>query len=278
VGLKPTYGLVSKFGVTAHAWSLDTCGPLARTVRDVALVLEVLAGHDPRDPSTSVRPVETWTAALTGDVGGIRVGVPQETFWERLDPEVESLVRTAIARLEELGAKAEPVGTPWVEHAAATNNVISWVEASVYHAAWKDRWAEYDEEMQQRALMGQVISGADYLLAQQVRREIVARARRCFDRVDVLATPTCPVPAPSIDSDTAEVGASREPVRSVMGRLTRIGSLTGFPSLAVPCGFTRSGLPVSLHLMAAPFHEATVLRLGHAYEQAAGWHKKHPRL
>lgn len=281
VGLKPTYGRVSKFGVTALSWSLDTCGPLARTVEDAALVLDVIAGHDPLDGTTSARPPEHYAAALASDgaAGGLRVGVPREHYWDRLDPEVEAATRVAIEKLAELGASIEDVSVPWVDHAFHPANLISWAEASAYHATWQERWAtEYGEEIQQRVLIGRAISATDYLLAQQARRAIVERARALYERIDVLATPTSPVTAPPIGDETVQVGREREPVRSAMGRLCRLASFSGFPAVAVPSGFTPAGLPVSLHLMAAPFRETTALKLAHAYERATDWHARRPPI
>ena len=283
VGLKPTYGRVSKFGVSVLSWSLDTCGPLARTIEDAALVLEAIAGHDPRDPTSSRRPVGRYAAGLepstsSGEaVRGLRVGVPKEGFWERLDSEVESAVRGAIGKLAELGAAVEELSIPWVEHAFAPANMISWVESAAYHRTWQDHWAhDYGEELQQRVLIGRAMSGPDYLMAQQARRAIVERTRALYDRIDLLATPTSPVPAPPIGVEQVRVGSGTEPVRSAMGRLCRLGSLSGFPAVAVPCGFTRDGLPISLHLMAAPWQERTALKVAHAYEQATDWHTRRP--
>jgi aspartyl-tRNA(Asn)/glutamyl-tRNA(Gln) amidotransferase subunit A len=279
VGLKPTYGRVSKRGVTTLSWSLDTCGPLARTVEDTAFVLEAIAGHDPRDPSTSRRPLERYTAALDGNVRGLRVGVPREHYWDPIDPEVGAAVRAAIAQLGELGAEVLEVSVPWVENAFAPANLISWVESSSYHAQWQDQWAtNYGPEIQQRVLMGRAIAGPDYVLAQRLRRALIGRARTLFDEIDVLAHPTSPCPAPLIESDTVQIGSGVEPIRSAVGRLCRLGSITGFPAIALPCGFTQASLPVSMHLMAAPFKESTVLRAGHAYEQSTEWHLRRPPL
>jgi aspartyl-tRNA(Asn)/glutamyl-tRNA(Gln) amidotransferase subunit A len=285
VGLKPTYGRVSKFGVSVLSWSLDTCGPLARTIEDAALVLEAIAGHDPRDPTSSRRPVGRYAAGLEPStssgqaIRGLRVGVPKEGFWERLDAEVESAVRGAIGKLAELGAAVEEISIPWVEHAFAPANMISWVESAAYHRTWQDRWADdYGEELQQRVLIGRAMSGPDYLMAQQARRAIVERTRALYDRIDLLATPTSPVPAPPIGAEKVQVGSGTEPVRSAMGRLCRLGSLSGFPAVAVPCGFTRDSLPISLHLMAAPWQERTAMKLAHAYEQATDWHARRPAL
>lgn len=277
VGLKPTYGRVSKFGVTVLSWSLDTCGPLARTVEDTALVLEAIAGHDPNDPTTSRRPVERYADGLDGDLRGVRVGVPREGYWERTDPEVAAAVRAAIETLAQLGAAVEEVSIPWERHAFPAANLISWVESSAYHESWKQRWArDYGPEIQQRVLMGRAISAADYLLAQQVRGAIIERVRALFERIDLLATPTCPVVAPPIADSTVEVAGQREPVHSAMGRLCRLGSASGCPVVAVPCGFSRAGLPISLHLMAGHFRERTAIRAAHAYQQATDWHRRRP--
>jgi aspartyl-tRNA(Asn)/glutamyl-tRNA(Gln) amidotransferase subunit A len=279
VGFKPTYGRVSKFGVSVLSWSLDTCGPLTRTVKDAAIVLEAIAGHDPLDPTTGRGPTERYAANLDQHVGGLRIGVPRDGFWERLDPEVETIVRAAIDQLAHLGAGVEEVSIPWVRHAFAPANLISWVESVAYHAQWQEHWAsDYGEELQQRVLIGRAISGPDYLLAQQARRAIVERTAALYERFDLLATPTCPVPAPPVEADSVQVGSDREPVRSAMGRLCRLGSLTGFPAVSVPCGFTEAGLPVGLHLMAGPWRESTALTAAHAYEQATEWHLRQPSL
>ena len=279
VGLKPTYGRVSKFGVSTLAWSLDTCGPLARSVRDAAFVLDAIAGHDPRDPTTTRRTVEHAADVFHGDITGLRIGVPREHYWDRLDPRVEHGVRRAIQQLGELGAELREISMPWVDHAFAPANLISWVESADYHATWEGRWAaDYGDELLQRCLIGRAISGPDYVLAQRVRRAIVERTRALFDEVDLLATPTCPVPAPLISEETVQVGAVHEPTRSAMGRLCRLGSFSGFPAIAVPCGFADDSLPISLHLLAGPFRERTVLKAAHAYEQATEWHLRRPAL
>jgi aspartyl-tRNA(Asn)/glutamyl-tRNA(Gln) amidotransferase subunit A len=279
VGLKPTYGRVSKYGVNTLSWSLDTCGPLARTVRDTALVLDAIAGHDPLDPSTSRREVERYSAALGGGLTGLRVGVPTEHFWDPIDPSVEANTRAAIELLAELGAELVEVSMPWVAHAFAPANIISWVESAAYHRTWKDGWATaYGPELQARVLIGSAVSGADYLLAQQARQAIVARTTELYERIDVLATPASPVGAPPIEDDQVQVGARLEPVRSAMGRLCRLGSFSGFPAIVVPSGFTTTGLPSSLHLMTAPYREALALRAAQAYEQATEWHSRRPPL
>ena len=276
-GLKPTYGRVSKYGVNTLSWSLDCCGPLARSVADTAHVLDAIAGHDPLDPSTTRRPVEAYADGLDGGLVGLRVGVPKEHFWDRLDAEVEANTRRAIDLLAELGAEVVELSVPWVEHAFAPANIISWVESAVYHRAWRESWAtDYGQELQTRLLIGSAISGADYLLAQQARREIVARTTALYEQIDLLATPTSPTVAPPIESDTVQIGGGVEPVRSAMGRLCRLGSFSGFPAVVVPSGFNRAGLPTSLHLMAAPYQEKVALRAAQAYEQATDWHTRRP--
>ena len=244
VGLKPTYGRASKFGVTTLSWSLDTVGPLARSVEDCALVLEAIAGHDPRDPSTSRRPVERYAEGLDRGIKGLRVGVPREHYWDPLDPEVEKATRAAIAKLGELGAEIVEVSIPWVEYAFAPANLISWTESANYHTRWQDRWeADYGPEIQQRCVMGRAIAAPDYLEAQRVRRAIIARAKALFEQIDVLATPTAPCPAPLIANDTVKVGWREEPVRSAMGRLCRLGSLPASPSSPSPAASPPKAFP-----------------------------------
>jgi aspartyl-tRNA(Asn)/glutamyl-tRNA(Gln) amidotransferase subunit A len=186
-------------------------------------------------------------------------------------------VRAAIARLGDLGAEVVEVSIPWVRHAFAPANLISWVESSVYHRTWRDRWeSDYGDELLQRCVIGSAISGTDYLLAQEARRAIVAKAAALMEQIDVLATPCCPIPAPPIEPEQVQVGPVVEPMRSAMGRLCRLGSFTGFPATAVPCGFSSDGLPLSMQLLAAPFQEGRLIRMAYAYEQATPWRERRP--
>ena len=208
--------------MTALSWSLDTCGPLARTVEDTAVVLETIAGADPRDPSTTRRPVERYAARLNGDVRGLRIGVPREHYWDPIDPEVASAVRASIQRLAELGASVEEVSIPWVQHAFAPANIISWVESVAYHSTWQDRWAsDYGEEMQLRMLIGRAVSGADYLRAQQ------ARTGHCRPRPGALRANR-----PARDADQPGAGPA-DLRRHRQGRLgARAGSIGDGPALS----------------------------------------------
>ncbi|MCC7107244.1 MAG: amidase [Chloroflexi bacterium] len=279
VGLKPSYGRVSKYGITTMSWSLDTAGTLTRSALDAATLLEALAGHDPLDPSTSHRPVEAYGRLVRDELRGLRIGVPREYFWEAIHPDVEANVRAAIARLGELGAQVREVSMPWIYHSMPAIHVISMVESSTYHDPWMARWAtDYGDEILDRCIMGRVFSGADYLRAQQVRKAVVRRAAELFREIDILATPNNPIAAPPISQETVEVNGQVFPTRLGLTRLTRPISVLGLPAIAVPCGFDRDGLPTSVQLVGASFADATVLRAAYHYQQITDWHTRQPPI
>jgi aspartyl-tRNA(Asn)/glutamyl-tRNA(Gln) amidotransferase subunit A len=279
VGHKPTYGLVSRRGVFPLSWSLDHAGPLARTVRDAALTLQAIAGHDPGDASSASSPVPDYGAALDGRVRGLRVGVPREYFFERASEEVEGHVRTAIRTLEGLGATIVEVSLPHVELAPTAGMTIISVEAAAVHAAWlRTRSADYGPDVRPRLQTGALFSGEDYARAQRIRALMQKEFRDAMTRADVLVMPNNAVPAPRIDQAMIPVRGREVWVMALMPSLTIPHNLTGAPALTVPCGFAASGLPVGLQIVGRPFDDATVLRVGHAYEQATDWHRRQPAI
>jgi aspartyl-tRNA(Asn)/glutamyl-tRNA(Gln) amidotransferase subunit A len=279
VGLKPTYGRVSRFGITPLAWSLDHAGPITRSVEDAALMLEAMAGPDPRDASTVRAPLEDVTARLDGDVKGLRLGVPTEFFFEGLDAEVEAAVRRAIAALEGLGATVQAVELPSARYSNSATWTIILAEASSYHRAWlRTRGAEYGADVRANLQQGEFLPATDYLQAQRVRTVMRREVRAALERVDALVAPMLAIVSPKIGQETVRVGGKERPINPVFIRLAAPFNLTGLPALAVPCGFSRAGLPIGLQLAGRPFDEATVLRLGYAYEQSTDWHRASPPL
>jgi aspartyl-tRNA(Asn)/glutamyl-tRNA(Gln) amidotransferase subunit A len=277
VGLKPTYGRVSRYGVFPLSWSLDHVGPMARTVTDAALMLQVIAGHDRRDHTTRTAVVPDYGAALTGDIQGARLGIPQEFYFEQLDPAVGDSVRAAILTLERAGAQVEEVSLPLTKYAAAVGRLISLTESAEIHEKFlKTCAADYTPDVRAGFLTGQLILGKHYLRAQRLRSLIRHEMAEALRRIDVLVTPTVPIPAPQIGQTTGTIGQETTDVIAALSRLTRPANLTGFPAISVPCGFTPEGLPIGLQLTGRPFAESTVLQLAYAYEQETDWHQRRP--
>lgn len=279
VGLKPTYGRTSRAGALPLAWSLDHVGPIARSVRDCAIVLQAIAGYDPLDPGSALEPVPDFSADLERGLAGLRVGIPREYFFELVEPDVDRLVRGAIKQLEELGASVTEVSLPQVSHAQAAGNVIMSAEAAAWHRDWlRDRPADYGTDVLARIRGGLLVSAVDYLSSQKMRTLIQQDFAAAFSLVDVVVGPTVPLVAPLIGRTTEAGGVLNLAPRSIANRATVPCNLTGMPAISVPCGFNSEGLPVGLQLMAPAFAEAVLLRAAAAYEAATPWHTKHPEL
>lgn len=272
VGLKPTYGRVSRHGVFPLSWSMDHVGPMARTVADCALLLRAMAGPDPHDPTAANRAVPDYAAEIGADVRGLRLGVPAQFFFERLDPDVDRLVRVALAQFEEWGARLEPVDLPRAADTDAAGRVLIAGEAFGVHAPrMRRQWADYGRRARQRIAAGMCYTAAEYQQAAQIRALWCRDLSRALERVDAIVTPTMPCPAITLEQNAAGAPAD-------IGRFTVPSNLTGHPSLSVPCGFTAGGLPVGMQLIGKAFDEGVLFRIGHAYEQRAGWHRRHPAL
>jgi aspartyl-tRNA(Asn)/glutamyl-tRNA(Gln) amidotransferase subunit A len=269
VGLKPTYGRVSRAGVVTLSWTLDHTGPMTRTVEDAALMLQALAGHDPSDPASSREPVPLYTAPLRQGAKGLRVGVPRDYFLHDVKPEVGDAFETALLTLSRLGAQVRDVQIPSI-WAAPAFMVIMLAEAFAYHARdLRERPHLYGEVLREKLMAGALFTAEEYVQAQRLRARLRADMHRALAEVDVLATPTTPGTAPAfqtvLDPDFPFARSNMAPF-----------NMSGLPALALPCGFVPSGLPISLQLAGRPFDEATVLRAGHAYEQATEWHRRRP--
>jgi aspartyl-tRNA(Asn)/glutamyl-tRNA(Gln) amidotransferase subunit A len=297
VGLKPTYGRVSRYGLVAFASSLDQVGPLTRDVHDAALVLGAIAGHDPRDSTSADVPVPDYAAVLGQPIDGLRVGIPREYFVEGMDPEVERAVRDAIGVLRELGAKPEPVSLPTTDYALAAYYVIAPAEASSNLARYdgvkyglrvagardlidmtsRTRAAGFGAEVRRRIMLGTYALSAGYYEAYYGKAQKVRTlVRRDFDaalaEVDLIAGPTTPgVPF--------RFGEREDPLAMYLNDLLTIPvNLAGLPGLSVRCGFTSASLPIGLQLIGRPYDEGTLLRVAHAYERAAPWGRRWPLL
>ena len=279
VGLKPTYGLVSRYGLTPLSWSLDHPGPMVRTVEDAALSMNAIAGYDPNDVASARVEIPDYTTALTGDVRGLRIGVVKEYFEAPLDPEVARSVRDAIGVLESMGAVVTEVSFPMFNDSQAISGAILMSEAAAYH---RDLLASDGEKLyppvRVRLEAGLFVSAADYLRAQQARSLLDRQARELLEHVDLLAGPTEPVTAPLLLAERVQAGEREVGTTGALTQYTRPYNLTGFPAISAPCGFSEAGLPMALQLAGRPFDELTVLRAAHAYEQATEWHSRRPPI
>jgi aspartyl-tRNA(Asn)/glutamyl-tRNA(Gln) amidotransferase subunit A len=283
VGLKPTYGRCSRAGIIPLAWSLDHPGPMVRSVADAALMLNVIAGHDPHDPATVQRTVPDYTQGLTNDLRGVRIGIPRLVLWEDVDPEVEAVMDAAVQQVTtlggRLGARLEEVRLPQMRHAVLASSIIIGAEGAAYHSEWLRTAAEqYGEDVRLRLKQGALLPAAAYFKAQRLREAIRRELEATLNGVDVLLTPTLPIATPTIDRCTVTPGMPLPPELLHIPRLTRPFNLTGHPVISVPCGFTQSGMPVGMQIIGKAFDEVMVLRVAQAYEQATPWHRQHPRL
>ena len=298
VGLKPTYGRVSRYGLVAYASSLDQIGPLTKDVRDAATMLQVIAGHDPYDSTSVPEPVPKYTDALTGDLKGLKVGLVKEYMVGGLEPAVKQAVQTAVKQLESLGAEVTEISLPHTEYAIATYYIVATAEASANLARFdgvrygarvdgpdpiqmygRTRGAGFGAEVKRRIILGTYVlsSGyydAYYLRAQKARTLIRQDFLKAFETVDIIATPTTPTPAFKIGEK------SGDPLQMYLSDIYTIScNLTGMCGISVPCGFSESPkLPIGLHLLGGAFGEQAILRAAYAYEQSTPWRKERPRI
>ncbi|MFQ5467965.1 MAG: amidase [Kiloniellaceae bacterium] len=272
VGLKPTFGRISKFGAIPLAWSLDHVGPLTRSVADAAIMYRALAGFDPRDACAADEPVADTTAGLGGGIAGCRIVLPRAFFFDRCDGEIATAVEAAAQVLATAGATVEEMDLPHMAEAHLTGNLTIMAEAATYHDEnRRTRPEKLSAEARALLELGQGLSAVEYLQAQRLRRRITQELLGALAPFDGIITPTAPVPATPIDDSPPHHG----PLRF---RNTIPFSLIGLPAISVPCGFTQGGLPMGLQIVGKPFDEAMVLRIAHAYEQATDWHTRHPAL
>jgi aspartyl-tRNA(Asn)/glutamyl-tRNA(Gln) amidotransferase subunit A len=276
VGLKPTYGRVSRAGVVPLSWSLDHVGPLTRRVADAALVLKAIAGHDPADAASSPVPVEDYVADLDRPVSGMRIGLLRD-FVDQADPEVQAALGTAVHVFQGLGCAVQEVTLPAARYSLGASNAITGAEAMAYHRPLLRRHASaYAPDVRRRILVGGFLMGRDYVQGQRARLLIRNEVHAALRGVDCLLAPTVPVPAPPVTATEVRIGGRTETVRLALTMFTRMFNLSGHPVVCVPCGFSGRGLPLSLQLVGRAFAEGVVLRLAHAYERATPWHERSP--
>jgi aspartyl-tRNA(Asn)/glutamyl-tRNA(Gln) amidotransferase subunit A len=270
VGMKQTFGRVSQRGLMVTSFNGDHIGPLTRSVRDSALVLQAIAGFDPLDPSTVPVPVPDFSESLGEGLRGLTMGVPSNYYFDLMEPEVETAVRQAINALEELGVEAREVSIPSMEYFGALR-IAAMADGIVAHEPYLERGREdYGPTVLYRTLAGQFVLGRDYSKAMKVQRIIKEDYARVLQDVDFLVTPSSPVAAWRIDTETVTLAGTEYPVRGpgggMTGRCTSPSNATGLPAMSVPCGFTQDGLPIGVQLIGRPFDEQLLYRVAHGYE------------
>ncbi len=278
-GLMPTFGRVPKFGCVPLAYSLDHIGPMARSARDCALMLQVLAGYDPSDVTSLDMPVPDYLRALTGDLTGLRIGIDRlaRVSGDAEDPALPAVFEDAVAVLADRGAGVEEVELPYFTEMTAASMVIMLSEALAYHLPdLRKHWSDYSAGTRTMVAAGAFYSGADYVQAQRVRRVAQRALATLFDEFDLVVTPTSGAGALSI----SELAKTLEVIKpDAFGPIhTQFWNAVGSPVAAIPVGFTADGLPLGLQLAGRPYDEATVLRAADAYQQATDWHLQRPPL
>jgi aspartyl-tRNA(Asn)/glutamyl-tRNA(Gln) amidotransferase subunit A len=279
VGVKVTYGRVSRHGGIPLSWSMDTVGPMARTVGDAAALLQVMAGFDPKDPTTRRDTVPDYLAALAAGMKGLRIGVPHDHFMAMMEPDVGSAIQDALGVLKQAGATLVDVRFPPLEPVIGAHRAIIFCEAAAAHEELiRTRAADISDEVRPLLQSGLFLTATQYLAAQQARKKVIAAYRELWRSFDVLVTPTSPIAAPPIGASTARLGDKEIPLVRLFLDLTLPFNLTGQPAISVPCGFTKAGLPIGLQLVGRPFDEATLFRAAAAYESATDWHSRIPPI
>lgn len=277
-GLKGTYGRVSIRGIVPLSWSLDHAGPLARSVEDVALLMQCIAGHDPQDLTSARVPLPNFAAGLDAGVAGLRLGVPRGYFYEQLDPEVRAAVDTALSVLRDLGATLEDVELPSAPLGMVLFPFVSRPEAASFQEQFlRERPDDYGD-VRPNVELGEVILATDYLRAQRLRTALRQELEALLTRVDALVTPTMRTTAYPIGQPPTELEGQPLSLFSLWTAFTVPFDLTGSPAMSVPCGFSRDGLPIGLQIAGRAWDEPTVLRIGAAYQHATPWHRRHPEL
>ncbi|MCI7064145.1 MAG: Asp-tRNA(Asn)/Glu-tRNA(Gln) amidotransferase subunit GatA, partial [Mitsuokella jalaludinii] len=297
VGMKPTYGRVSRYGLVAYASSLDQIGPLTRDVTDCAHLLNIIAGHDEMDSTSSAAEVPDYTKSLVEDVKGLKIGLPKEYFVEGMDPEVEQAVRTAIKKYEELGAEVVEISLPHTEYAISTYYLIAPAEAAtnlerydgvsygervdgedLVQMMTNTRDEKFGEEVKRRIMIGNYALSAGYydayyLKALKVRTLVQQDYTEAFKKVDVIMAPTAPTPAFKIGEMIAD------PLQMYLQDVCTVPlNLAGLPGISIPCGKSSKGLPIGLQIIGKPLAEETLIRTAYTYEQSQDYHKQMPEL
>ena len=277
-GIKPTWGRVSRHGAMPLSFSMDTVGPLARTVEDCALIMGVIAGPDPLDPTASTRAVPDYMDQLSRSVKGLRIGRPRSYFYDGVDPEIESLMSASLEVFAKLGAEVIDVELPDIEPWNIAGIMLIAAEAAAAHANWlRNRPQDYSEQVRARLELGLGVPAATYIDSLRLRGVALAEfSQKVFGKVDVLHVPSVAFQTPTIKDTDVGGGATMSKVLNSITRLTRPGNYLGLPCLSVQAGFMKSGLPTTMQLIGRQFDEATLFTAGHAYQQATDWHRRTP--
>jgi aspartyl-tRNA(Asn)/glutamyl-tRNA(Gln) amidotransferase subunit A len=277
VGLKQSYGLVSRHGIYPLAESFDHAGPLTRTVTDAAIMLQALAGEDTNDETTRGVIVDNYSASLGEDIRGKRIGVPTDFFFDDLHPDTADRVQAAIKQLEALGAEVREIFLPDMKAAVHAWNTMALCEAYVVHEGHvRDHAGKMGPEVESRVLLGKEISARDYIAARDHQTRVRQAMAEVMREVDAIAAPTTPIPAVEIETGCTTVDGKIVDGIPIIGRFTRLAVFSGQPAISLPCGFTADGLPVGLQLIGSRFDEAALLSIADAYERATAWHLERP--
>ena len=279
-GLKVSYGRVSRAGAMPLSYSMDTIGPLARTALDCALMLQVLAGADPRDPTTPAQSVPDYAARLQQPLGGLRVGVPNQFFHDDLDPVVARCIDEARRVLASLGCRIIPVDLPDMRAAEVAATHVIAAEAATLHGNWlRNRPQDYSPQVRARLMRGLAVPASRYIDALRLRGELLQRfMSEVFNQVDVLHLPSLAIATPTLAETDVGGGARMDRILALLTRLQRPLNFLGLPSIALPCGETPSGMPVGMQLAGRPFAENVILHLAHAFQQVTPWHARQPAI
>ncbi len=280
VGLRPTYGRVSRFGVVPRSWSADTVGPLARTVEDAALILATIAGADPLDPAAEAVPTADYAAALDAPLTGRRIAVPARYFFDLVEDGVRALLDDALDAFRSLGAEVVETAVPDPEHPFRLAQVIAKAEAASIHGEWmRARPHDYDYGIREEMEAGMFVSAPQYLQALRLRGPILQDwLDTVFAQADLLFTPVYEYATPTMADCAPTSGESAAKIMATFGRCTRVFSYLGLPALTVPCGFQADGMPAGFQLVGRPFAEAALFNAGHRYQNETGWHERIPDL
>jgi aspartyl-tRNA(Asn)/glutamyl-tRNA(Gln) amidotransferase subunit A len=280
VGIRPTYGRVSNYGIIPLAWSMDTAGPMTRTVEDCAIMFSAIAGHDPKDASTSRAPVADYTEGLNRGIKGLRIGVVPSYFFHHLQPPVRDAVKGGLKTLEGLGAEVVDVNIENIHGNISAQLTIEAAEPSTYHQRWlREQPDNYGADVRSLLEIGEMLLATHYLQAQRYRTLLRQEFLEAFKKVDVFICPTLPFTATKVGAMKVviENGVEEDMLSAIM-QFTGVPSLTGLPSLNVPCGFDHDGLPVGMQIIGRPFDEASLFRIGAAFQSATDFHIRAPDI
>lgn len=268
VGMKPTFGRVSKYGVFPLCWTMDHVGPMTRSVKDNAALLNILSGYDQRDPYSKKTKTEDFTRFINSGIKGKRIGIPSSFYYENVNEEVNNAIQQAIETFRDLGADIKIIDLPSMKQITASFLMTLKSEAyAVHEEGLRNNSDLWDEEIKERLLTGLTGKAYEYVQFQQIKKQAIDDFNRILGEVDILITPTVPILPTDINQREVKINGVKEHVFSVLNRLTGPTSLIGFPSLSIPCGFSKSGLPIGLQLIGKPFDEANMYQFAEAFER-----------